>query len=165
MLKRPIAAVRHLFAIMTALALPALAGPIAVGGPWYEFSFGAVGSNAGACTSCFPSSGGNSVFADGSPWTFTASAGGAVFIVTDAFGRGDSFNVFDFGSFISTTPTVSASDNNCDDPAVCVLDPSYSHGLFNLGPGPHSLSITMFNSPFGGGAAYFRADAVAVPEP
>jgi hypothetical protein len=31
--------------------------------------------------------------------------------------------------------------------------------VFNLGPGPHSITIRAVTSPFGSGAAYFRVDA------
>ena len=42
---------------------------------------------------------------------------------------------------------------------LCLVSPtSLSHGVFNLGPGAHSITIKMLASPFNSGAAYFRID-------
>jgi hypothetical protein len=148
--------------LITSFAPSLLAGPVIVGGLWYEFQFGDDGSMATACTTCVPSSGGNSVFADSPPWTFTAS-GGTTLTVTDAFLYGDSFSAFDFDVLIGATPAV-ATDGGCDsDPAVCVNDPASSHASFALAAGDHSITIRVDVSPFDAGAAYFRVDAV--PEP
>lgn len=72
--------------MLLGLAAVANAGPVGLG-QWYEFGFGAPVGPATKCTAatCVPSSGGNSVFADDPPWTFTAPAAGAVLTVTDAF--------------------------------------------------------------------------------
>jgi hypothetical protein len=78
--------------------------------------------------------------------------------VTDAFLKGDAFEVFDSGVSIGTTPAVPTGSDCGSDPAVCVNDPAVSHRAFNLGPGPHSITIKAVTSPFGAGAAYFRVD-------
>jgi len=143
----------------------ATAGPIVVNDPkWYEFGFGGSGTFAVDGSSTSPSSGGNSQPASSPPWTFT-SGGSVNFTVTDAFSKGDSFSVFDFGVLVGSTPFVPSGGGATDDPAVAVLDPTYSHGSFLLSPGSHSITIRADNSPFGGGAAYFRADAAVSPVP
>ena len=51
---------------------------------------------------------------------------------------------------------------NCgSDPVPCLADPNMSHGVFALGAGSHSLTISSVHDSFG--AAYFQASAV--PEP
>ena len=149
-----------------ATASSARADPITVGGNWFEFQFGAAGSFAGSCiVGCTPSSGGNSTFAGNPPWTFTLGTGGGTLTVTDAFSIGDSFNVFDFGAPIGITPTVAAQGNCGDNPVPCLANPAVSHAVFILSAGAHSITIQVRDSPFGAGAAYFRADGQAVPEP
>lgn len=79
--------------------------------------------------------------------------------MTDAFLKGDRFEIFDGGVSIGMTSAVPTNTADCgSDPAVCVSDPTVSHGAFNLGPGSHSITIKAQNSPFGAGAAYFRID-------
>jgi hypothetical protein len=144
------------------------AGPIGLGGPWLEFVFLEAGVPATGCfpadpagLSCTPSAGGNSIFADAPPYTFVAPAGGAIVTVVDAFCRGGAFSVFDFGGLIGTTPvvpTVCGAPGETTDPAVAVLDPTYSSGVFFLAQGPHEISFSALVSPFGAGAAYFRVD-------
>jgi hypothetical protein len=141
-------------------------GPVPIGGPWIQFSFGEENSFATGCFpadpagfGCVPSSAGNSVFGDAPPWTFTAPSGGATLTVTDAFLRGDRFEIFDFGTSIGTTSEVDTDDSCGDDPDPCILDPLVSHGVFSLEPGPHEITIQAIASPFGAGAAYFRIDA------
>jgi hypothetical protein len=82
--------------------------------------------------------------------------------VTDAFTRGDAFNVFDFGVPIGGTTVVGAGGSCGSDPVVCVGDPLTSHGVFFLGPGNHSITIVPSFSPVGAGAAYFRVDIAGV---
>jgi len=147
------------------MSAPALMGPVPVGGPWIEFAFGGKGSTATGCSpadpggpGCAPSSAGNSVFGGTPPWTFNAPAGGATITVTDAFLRGDQFEVFDGGTSIGTTSAPATTGACGDDPDPCLADPQVSHGSFNVGPGPHSIKIVARASPFGTGAAYFRID-------
>jgi hypothetical protein len=142
-------------------------GPIAVGGPWNEFSFGGTGSLTRGCapadpggSGCVPSSSGNSHFVGAPPWTFVAPSDGLTLTVTDAFQKGDIFEVLDMGVSIGSTSTVPTDPASCgSDPVPCLADPTMSHGVFQLGPGPHSITIKATTSPFGGGAAYFRVDA------
>jgi hypothetical protein len=148
---------------------PSLMGPVPIGGPWIEFAFGATGSSASGCSpadpggpGCAPSSGGNSSFGGAPPWTFTAPAGGATITVTDAFLRGDQFEVFDSGSSIGVTSTPANTGDCGDNPDPCLADPQVSHGVFSVGAGAHSITIKAKASPFGAGAAYFRID-VAKP--
>jgi hypothetical protein len=148
------------------MTAPSLMGPVPTGGPWIEFAFLGTGSSATGCSpadptapSCGPSSGANSVFGGAPPWTFTAPAGGANLTVTDAFQRGDQFEVFDFGTSIGST-SIPATTGACgDDPDPCVADPGVSHGVFPMTAGAHSITIKAKASPFGAGAAYFRIDA------
>lgn len=144
---------------------PSLTGPIPTGGPWIEFAFTGTGSSATGCSpadpggpSCAPSSGGNSVFGGSPPWTFTAPAGGATITVTDAFLRGDQFDIFDNGNPIGTTSAPATTGSCGDNPDPCLADPQVSHGVFSVGAGAHSITIKAKASPFGAGAAYFRID-------
>jgi hypothetical protein len=146
-------------------AAVAPAGPIAAGGPWNEFSFAGPGSDAKGCApadpggaACVPSSSGNSQFVGAPPWTFTVPSDGATLTVTDAFLAGDTFQVMDNGNPIGGTSAVPTSGSCGSDPVPCLADPSVSHGVFDLGPGAHSLTIKMLASPFNTGAAYFRVD-------
>ena len=146
-------------------ASSAQASPINVNDPlWYEFQFGAPPGAATACTTCTPSSGGNSQFAAAPPWTFVLGAGGGAFTVTDAFNRTDRFEIFDNLASLGLTSAPSGSGNCGDNPVPCLADPLASHGIFALGAGAHSITI---NNLIGtGGAAYFRVDAsTPVPEP
>jgi hypothetical protein len=147
-------------------AAVAPAGPITPGGPWNEFSFGGVGSFAKGCApadpggpGCTPSSAGNSHFVGAPPWTFVAPSDGATLTVTDAFLKGDSFQVLDLGNPIGSTSAVPTNAASCgSDPVPCLADPTVSHGVFDLGPGAHSITIKALTSPFQAGAAYFRVD-------
>jgi len=149
------------------MAAASLMGPVPVNGPWIEFGFTGTGSTATGCSpadpggpSCAPSSGGNSVFGGTPPWTFTAPSGGATITVTDAFLRGDQFEVFDGGVSIGIT-SVPVTTGSCgDNPDPCLIDPQVSHGVFTVGSGPHSITIKAKASPFGAGAAYFKIDAL-----
>jgi hypothetical protein len=166
-------------ALLLCMAGPVLADPIMVDStpPWYEFSFTGAGIMARGGFpvdplggSVVPSSAGNSQFAPAPPWTFTAGPTGVDFTVTDAFLYGDSFNVLDFGTSIGHTPPVAATGGGAaDNPDVALADPLYSHATFHLDPGAHSITIITDVSPFGSGAAYFRAVTAApsgvVPEP
>jgi hypothetical protein len=143
-------------------------GPVPIGGPWNEFLFADPGSFATGCQggACVPSSGGNSVFADDPPWTFTAPAEGATLTVTDVAWLGDQFEIFDFGTQLGATSTPQDLGGDCgDDPEVCITDPRVSQGLFSLSPGPHEITIRAKLSPFGVGAAHFRVDLSAALSP
>jgi len=154
------------------LVIPAQSTTISVGGLWSEFSFIPTQPFASGCApvdpgglSCFPSVSGNSTFVGAPPWTFVAPVTGATFTVTDAFTRGDSFDIFDFGTLLGGTPAVAAVGTCGSDPVVCLADPLSSHATFLLGAGDHSITIEPIAEPFGPGSAYFRVDAAAIPEP
>ena len=158
--------------LMVALMLGAIFGaapsiradPVTVGGNWHEFQFLQSGTQAFGCNAlCTPSFGGNSQFAPNPPWTFTLFGVGSI-TVTDAFNRGDTFDVFDFGVLIGSTPSVPEFDTCGTNPVPCSLDPAVSHGTFSLAVGPHSITIFVRNSASGHGAAYFRVDDT-IPEP
>ena len=143
---------------------------------WMEFSFYDVGVQARGCfpadpadsaLDCFGSSANNSMFAGAPSWTFT-SASAILLTLTDAFLYGDSFNLYDHGSLVGATPSVSNNGLGCgDNPAVCSADPLASHRTFLLSPGSHSIDIVA-SATADAGAAYFRADlarGVSAPEP
>ena len=142
-----------------ALAPAAGADPVPVGGLWQEFWFDGAGSFATACSGCLPSSSGNSTYAPNPPWTFSLDVAGTL-TVTDAFARGDEFEVYDSGVSLGTTSAV-PTDNGCntDDPAVCLG--VNSSRVYNLAPGPHSITIKAVASPYGGGAGYFLVKGAA----
>ncbi len=129
---------------------------VAPDGTWYRFQFGTTGS--------FGTSGpGDSHYsgAPSPPWTFSCPTGGLIcwFSVTDGFLLGDEFEVFDFGASVGTTSSV-PTDNTmqCDNnPEVCFAG-GWSSAMINLGPGAHSITIQLTDSPFGGGAAFFKVD-------
>ena len=141
------------------ITTPVGAGPVTVGNVnWYEFQFGTPTDFAVGCTSCTPSSGLNSVFADAPAWTFS---GPAAFTVVDAFIAVDRFNVYDNAVLIGATSAAAGSDPGLSDPALALLNLAYSRGIFNFGAGDHSITIEHIAGV--SGAAYFRVDSV--PEP
>jgi hypothetical protein len=147
--------------LLFVIGIPAFAGPVNTD-QWYEFEFAGIDTFATACTGCTPSSGGNSVYADDPPWTFT-TANDRYLIVTDAFLHVDQFEVYDFNTSIGLTSAPSNSDlgGTTDNPALALLDAGYSKGFFSLGPGNHSITIEhIAGIP---GAAYFQVSSV--PEP
>ena len=146
-----------LAAVLLCLTTSLSAGTISPG-TWYEFGFDQSGSFAtdGTGSAGVP---GTSV-ADAPPWTFK---GQGTFTLTDAFTQGDSFSLFDNGRFIGSTPHVAPGFVNVEDPNLTSVDPTFSHEIFTLGPGSHSLTIRTDDSPFGGGSAFFRL--AVVPEP
>jgi len=164
---------KWVFHIVTWLALaftapaPALADPISLD-TWYEFSFTDPGVPAVGCDPadpaggfCLSSSGTPTSPVGAPPWTLTGSA---VLTVTDAFGSGDRFEVFDFGASLGLTSLPGVGGDCGDDPVPCLVDPLISQGSFLLGAGSHEVTIIPVDSPVGGGAGYLSASAV-VPEP
>jgi len=129
------------------LAAVAEAGPISIG-PWYEFGFDP--NHSPVVSGCLPNDptglpcrpGVGSLNLDTPPWTFTASSP-VVLDVTDGFLAGDSFTIFDFGTFVGSTPVVAMGSSCGFDPNVCFMDPAMSHASFPLMAGPHSLIITV----------------------
>lgn len=143
------------------LARDVAADPVTVptAGPWQEFLFFGPGSSAVGCLSggC-AGPGMNAVFAGDPPWTFTAGAGGAIISVTDAFLKGDRFEIFDGASSLGVTSVPAATGACGPDPDPCFADPGVSTGVFWVGPGAHSITIKAIASPFGSGAAYFKVE-------
>ena len=151
--------------LAAAVCLPALvsADAVTVDNPnWYEFAFGAPGSFGTNGSSAQPSSGGNSQFAPDAPWTFTSPTPVQVKI-TDAFNKGDSFTLFNFGVQVGSTPVVSFVNSGESNPAVTSADASWSSGTFVVPAGNASLTIRADTSPSNQGAAYFLL--TSVPEP
>jgi hypothetical protein len=141
------------------------AGPIIIDGLWYEFLFRTVGQPAEECppSFCTPSPSGNSAFADSPPWTFTAPPGGGVLTVVDVAASGDAFDIFDSGELIGST-SPSATGSFCGlDPEICLQNPDFSQGQFELVEGEHSITIVPNASPFNIGAAYFKVASVNQP--
>ncbi len=146
-----------LWATTAAWAVPVLPGT------WYEFGFfGPAGTMAFEGMGTAPV--GGTMQVGGPFWTFT---GAAEIALTDNFSQGDSFSLFDNGNLVGSTPAVTVNSDR-DVPAVdleaALLDPSYSHAVFSLGPGEHSLSIRLDNSPFWAGAGFFKLSQPAVPD-
>jgi len=146
--------------LVMAFAGSALAGPIGLD-QWYRFQFGSTGTFATSS----PVSGSNYVGADTPAWTITTSVD-TLLTVTDAWIRGDEFEIFDFGSSIGSTPVVAdpgSLGTETEDPEVAILDPTYSWASFLLGAGTYSFTIKVTDSPYGSGAGFFRV--ASVPEP
>ena len=100
------------------------------------------------------------------PWTFTAT-GPALLKVTDWACSGDRFEVFDFGVSLGETPPVADQQECFGSADACYADPRFSSGTFLLGPGEHSITVTLIRSalqasgdPWGSGVGYFRVDEV-----
>lgn len=133
---------------------------------WYEFGFGSAGTLGGDCTGCV--AGVLSVNAGTAPWTYTAGASGAVLTVVDGFLAGDAFDPEDFGTSLGVTSEPGEGDCGNDEVA-CLANPNMSSGFYFLAGGSHSITIRVTDSPFGGGAAFFRVDerdpGNQVPEP
>lgn len=147
---------------------------------WYQFSWDTSASVfARGCDPadisglpCASSSGTPTVFADAPAWTFTVGSGGAALVLTDAFYTGDSFEVFNSGSSIGITPSVSPYDDtlnpiDCgDDPEACLATSGMSYVSFILGAGNYSLTTSVLVSPFEAGSAYFTVkSANVIPSP
>jgi hypothetical protein len=139
-------------AASTLAMLPAQAAPLA-SGTWQSFSFGGVGSSS-----------------DPETFDFTAGPDGDILKITDAFLKGDRFEVFDFGTLLGSTSIVPTStDDTTSNPDLAFADLTYSKGTFFLAPGLRSISIRVLDSPFGSGGAFIRRDSAppstAVPTP
>ncbi len=116
------------------------------GDGWHFFSFGGVGT-----------------FAPQGPFTYSSTTITKI-TVTDAFCKGDEFRVYDGTTALGDTSVV-ATDPSCagtGDPDAALADPTYSHGVFFVMAGSHSINIQATESPFGAGGAYVRVDAVTV---
>jgi hypothetical protein len=131
---------------------------------WYTFGFRAAGTFAVSGEGF--DLGNNSVAAgDPSTWTFS-SLGSFRFLLTDGFLSGDRFELFDGASSLGLT-SVPAGQGSCGtNEAACFSAPAMSNRDYLLGAGNYAFGIKITDSPFGGGAGFFRIeDARAVPEP
>ncbi len=81
--------------------------------------------------------------------------------VTDAFLKGDQFRIFDNNVPIGDTSSVPAAPGTTGNPDVAFADPTYSHGVFLLGPGSHLISIEVITNPYDGGGAFIRIDSLS----
>jgi len=146
---------------LTAGAASTQAAPVVLN-QWYTFGFEGTG------TPLLPGAGfvlgQRSIFAPDTPWTFDCNFEKCELTVTDGFQAGDEFRIFDFGNPIGDTNVVPNDGRiQCgNDEEGCLANPNFSHGHFVLAGGAHSLTGIVTDSPFGGGAAFFRID---VPEP
>ncbi len=139
-------------------------GPVTVDGTWFEFTWsGSPPVAAKGCSpadpagiTCGPGATTGVIKADAPPWTFTCFSGGCWVTVTDAFVSSDRFEIFDFGASQGLT-SVPISGGSCNDADLCVPDPFYSSGMFMVGAGPHSLTITTVSG-LSSGAAFFKID-------
>ena len=133
-------------AALTVLGMPSLsfADPYVLGDGWHSFSW--------------TSTGGSQVE---SPFTFT-SAGAVAVKVTDAYVPGDRFQLFDNGHLIGTTSQINGTAPWTDNPDTAFASGMFSSGIFALGAGVHSLTLTDIQSPTGypGGSAFLRFDGV-----
>ena len=132
------------------MSAPAFATAITAGSGWIDDTVTAVGS---------PSA--------NSPWTFTV-AGPAVFSITDAFIKGDVYQLFDSSMTLLATSTFFAGGGvQADGSAFGVdwTDPGFSHLAFMVGPGSYSFVIEGDGA--GGLPAGFglRLDDIGIPEP
>ncbi len=148
-------------------SVPAVAGTIGLG-TWYEFGFDPNHSHVVA--GCLPNNptgvpcrtGTGTTNLDANPWTFTALTS-VLFTITDGYLAGDSFDVLDFGTLIGSTPAVATNAHNCGlDPRLCVTDSQISHASLLLGPGAHSITISVRPAQVLG-EGFFQVSAV--PEP
>jgi hypothetical protein len=121
---------------------------ITPGDGWHVFSFGAAGS-----------------YASQGPFTY-ASGGITKVTVVDALCFGDEFAVYDNAAPIGSTNVV-ANEAGCSgvtDPDAALADSRYSHGVFFLPAGAHSIDIQVTDSPFGSGDAFIRVDALSAAD-
>ena len=109
-----------------------------------------------------PELGNTNLFPRRSPRTFTAPAQGAQLVVSDAFESGDTFYVYDGATFLGATSAPGSPVDCGDDPVSCLAVPGMSRGTFALGAGDHSITLSPYLAPSGGGSGYL---AWAVPEP
>lgn len=125
---------------------------------WYEFGFGApVGAlltGAGTVPGIL------SIQVGDPAWTFDCP-GPCEIKITDAFLALDEFELFDnLVSIGTTSPTAGDAAISCgNDELACLANPNFSHGVFLLAAGAHSITGThTVGIP---GAAFF----IVVPEP
>ena len=148
---------------------PTIDTPASGGCTWYNFFESAATSQPSAGSS-FQN---YYVAAPDPPWTFTSTLG-VTLRVLDGGHQGDTFDVFDNGSFIGTTsPTTIDANHSCAndptgpglDPAFCYNDPLMSRGTFQLASGSHSINIVWNQKVPGGDSTLQWFEVNTVPEP
>jgi hypothetical protein len=167
----------QLAACFALAALPAVCGPISLGN-WYSFGWVPVNYSNNPLPQAmggFPGyTGVNGTTILGTtcsgtapctdPWTFTA-AGSVDLYVSDLFYDGDQFAVYDNGVLLGYTSSPANDGTYCNnDPSLCGSS-KFSHGVFILGSGNHSITIFLVGETNGinSGRAAFQLSAV--PEP
>ena len=134
------------------------AGTIVVDAGWYGFCFLDAGSPA--TEGCQ----GLGIGDTGNPIEFTALTN--VYLqVTDAFLKGDQFDVWVNGELLFTTSAVKTGDGSTWDPDTAFADPTYSSGQVLLGPGAYEVNIFAAASPYRFGGAYVQVVTSRIPGP
>lgn len=84
--------------------------------------------------------------------------------VTDAFQKGDAFDVY-VDSIFRFRASAVASDAGgvVTDPDTGFADPTYSSGQLVLAAGSYSVEIFTKTSPFGGGGAFLQVSRTTLP--
>jgi hypothetical protein len=148
-------------------ASSAQAGPIELG-VWYQIVWGEYAALAPGypCNGCLLAPG--SQEPDLPPWTFVLPSNGGVITVQDVFLPGEAYHIFDFGVLVGTTSSTPLDiEYDCGyDVYQCLGHPKWSWGRFPLGPGAHSIVITLAPTPWSPlfpYMGYFRVDHA--PEP
>lgn len=127
------------------------------GGPWYDFQWSGVNTDATPFTGSHPP---DTIAAPAAPWTFT---GPHRLFVVDCCVRVDRFNIFDSGSLVGLTSVPGGGTASDLDPDVLWLDPLTSKGIFEFGGGSHSITIQAVTGSLSTGRGFFRLEAI--PEP
>jgi len=133
--------------LLAVLGGTAQAVPLTVGGGWQQFFWGVDDADA---------------WNDEGAFTFVSDSWTDL-KVTDAFGTGDQFQVYDDGVLIGTTSTPTDAPDWTDDFDVAYTSPLWSSGLFPLAPGSHAITLFAVVSPLEVGSGGLRVDAVPVP--
>jgi hypothetical protein len=129
---------------------------------WYTFGFSGSGGDPLIAGAPGFTLGIRSVAIGDPAWTFDCPTSHCKIVVTDGFLALDEFELFDFGVSIGvTSPTADDPSISCgNDELACLADPNFSHGVFIVGAGAHSITGThLVGIP---GAAFL---IVTVPEP
>ena len=97
-------------------------------------------------------------YADDGPFTFTSTGPASVYI-TDDFLKGDQFRIWDGATLLGDTSSVPAVTGSEIGPAAAYLDPTYSHGCFDVGAGQHSIQISAIQNPWSSGRGYIKVES------
>jgi hypothetical protein len=85
--------------------------------------------------------------------------------VTDAYRKGDRFEVLVNGIFSFVTSAVELGEGSVSNPDAAFADPTYSSGQVLLGPGAYRVDIFAAASPYGSGGAYVQVVTARIPGP